>query len=122
MKFILKPLFEILTGEVAVCDNIIYNYLIMLFVGEIAFRFAFSLVGDAYDAGLISGKSAGSVLHWVIRFVIYLVVAYLIRGTIWLYNFIVGVPHWIWWTGLGLIIAGMIGVIVVRFINERSGG
>lgn len=121
MKVILKPLFEILTGDVAVCDNIIYNYLIMLIVGEIAFRFAFSLVGDAYDANLISGKSMGSILHWGIRFIIYVIIAYLIRGAIWLYNFIVGIPHWVWWTGLGLIVAIMIAVIVLRFINERSG-
>ena len=121
MKVILKPLFEILTGDVAVCDNIIYNYLIMLIVGEIAFRFAFSLVGDAYDANLISGKSLGSMLHWGIRLIIYVVIAYLIRGAIWLYFFIVGIPHWVWWTGLGLIVAIMIAVIVLRFRNERSG-
>lgn len=96
MKVILKPLFEILTGDVAVCDNIIYNYLIMLIVGEIAFRFAFSLVGDAYDANPISGKSMGSILHWGIRLIIYVIIAYLIRGAIWLYNFIVGIPHWVW--------------------------
>lgn len=29
MSIILKPLFEILTGEVAVCENILLNYAIM---------------------------------------------------------------------------------------------
>ena len=120
MKEILKPLFEVLTGDVAVCDNVIYNYLIMLIIGEISFRFAFSLVGDAYDVNLIRGKSIGSILHWGIRFVIYVVIAYLIRGAIWMYNFIVGLPRWVWWTGLGLVIAVMIGVIVVKFMNGRS--
>ena len=85
------------------------------------FRFAFSLVGDAYDADLISGKSIGSILHWGIRLIIYVAMAYLIRGAIWLYNFIVGIPHWVWWTSLGVIVAAMIAVIVLRFINERSG-
>ena len=47
MSIILKPLFEILTGEVAVCDNIPLNYVIMLGIGEIAFQAARSLVGDA---------------------------------------------------------------------------
>lgn len=56
MSIILKPLFEILTGEVAVCDNILLNYVIMLGIGEIAFQAAHSLVGDAYRAGMISGK------------------------------------------------------------------
>ena len=71
MSIVLKPLFDILTGDVAVMNNVLYNYLIMLVVGEIAFRVAFSLVGDAYNLGLISGKSAGSILHWIIRLVIY---------------------------------------------------
>lgn len=122
MIVILKPLFEILTGDVAVCDNIIYNYLIMLIVGEVAFRFAFSLVGDAYDAGMISGKTAGSILHWIIRFIIYIVVAYLIRGAIWLYNFVTGVPHWVWWMCFGLIVAGMLTFVIVKYISERRGG
>lgn len=46
---------------------------------------------------------------------------YLIRGAIWLYNFIVGIPRWVWWTSLGVIVAIMLSVIVLRFINERSG-
>ena len=68
MKIILKPLFDIITGDVAVCNNVLYNYLIMLIVGEIAFRFAFSLVGDVYDTGIIRGKNSGSILFWIIRF------------------------------------------------------
>lgn len=66
MITILKPLFDILTGDVSVMDNMLYNYLIMLVVGEIAFRFAFSLFGDAYDIGIINGKSADSILHGII--------------------------------------------------------
>jgi hypothetical protein len=119
MSIILKPLFDILIGDVAVMDNVLYNYLIMLVVGEIAFRFAFSLVGDAYDIGLISGKSAGSILHWIIRLVIYVVIAYLLRGGIWLYIFVIGVPHWVWWTLVGIVVTTMILVIVFRYAREK---
>ena len=104
MKEILKPLFEILTGEIAVCDNVIYNYIIMAVVGKIAYRAAWSLIGDGYDAGFINGKMAGSFWHWIVRIVIYGGVAYLIRGGIWLYNCIIAVPVWIWWICVGLII------------------
>ena len=41
MSIILKPLFEILTGEVAVCENILLNYAIMLGIGETSHVFAF---------------------------------------------------------------------------------
>lgn len=119
MSIILKPLFDILTGDVVVMDNVLYNYLIMLAVGEIAFWFAFSLVGDAYDIGIINGKSAGSILHWIIRLVIYVAIAYLLRGGIWLYKFVIGVPHWVWWTLTGVIVAAMILVIVLRYVREK---
>jgi len=56
MIIILKPLFEVFTGDVAVMDNVICNYLIMLIVGEIAFRGAWRFVGDLYHLGLIEGK------------------------------------------------------------------
>ena len=38
MSVIFKPLFDILTGDVAVCNNVLYNYLFMFLVGEVAFR------------------------------------------------------------------------------------
>ena len=119
MSIVLKPLFDILTGDVAVMNNVLYNYLIMLVVGEIAFRVAFSLVGDAYNLGLISGKSAGSILHWIIRLVIYVAIAYLLRGCIWLVRFVIGVPHLVWWTLTGVIVAAMILVIVLRYVREK---
>lgn len=115
MKEVLKPLFEILTGEIAVCDNVIYNYIILAVVGEIAYRAAWALIGSGYDAGFINGKMAGSCLHWIARIVIYGGVAYLIRGGIWLYNCIIAVPVWIWWVSVGLIITV---VTVVFFVLQ----
>ncbi|MGL5439357.1 MAG: hypothetical protein ACRDA4_03095 [Filifactoraceae bacterium] len=63
---ILKPIFEILTGEVAVHDNVIYNYLILLIVGEIAFQFAWKFVGGLYHIGIMSSRGAGSIINWTI--------------------------------------------------------
>lgn len=96
MALILKPAFDILTGDVAVCDNVLYNYLILLIVGEIAFRGTYSFVGDAYRSGIINGRTAGSVLHWIIRLLTYWGVAYLLRIGIWIYHFVMCVPGWVW--------------------------
>ena len=102
MNIILKPLFEILTGEVAVCDNILLNYVIMLGIGEIAFQAAHSFVGDAYRADMISGKSAGSILHWIIRLFIYVLIAYLLRAVIAIYLFFTSIPDWVWLCIIGI--------------------
>lgn len=115
MSIILKPLFEILTGEVAVCENILLNYAIMLGIGEIAFQAARSLVGDAYRAGMISGKSAGSILHWSIRLLIYVVIAYLLRAAIAIYLFFASIPGWIW-----ICIVGITSCLLIAFWVYRN--
>lgn len=120
MRIILKPLFDILTGNVAVMDNVIYNYLIMLVVGEIAFRVAWSFVGDLYRIGAIDGKASGSIIHWSIRLIAYVACAYIIRGGIWLYAFLVAVPHWIWWLVLGIFIAAALTIMEIFLFRNRK--
>lgn len=120
MRIILKPLFDILTGDVAVMDNVLYNYLIMLVVGEIAFRVAWSFVGDLYRMGAIDGKASGSIIHWIIRLIAYVVCAYIIRGGIWIYEFMVAVPHWIWWLLLGILVVGVLAMIAIMLLRKRK--
>lgn len=120
MSLIFKPVFEILIGDVAVCDNILYNYLILLLVGEVAFRCAYGLVGDAYHSGAISGRAAGSILHWVIRFPIYVVIAYLLRAGIWIYNFILDIPMWVWLTLLVMCLLVIAATICFIIIHKRK--
>lgn len=114
---VLKPIFEILTGEVAVHDNIIYNYLILLIVGEIAFQFAWRFVGDLYRLDIISGCSAGSILHWLIRLIVYVAIAYITRFFIWLAAFIATIPLWVW-----IAIPVFVATIIVAIYLIRKKG
>lgn len=114
MRILLKPLFEIITGDIAVCGSVIYNYIIMFILGEIAFRLAFKLVGDLYHSGIIGSRSIGSLLHWLFRLIIYVCIAYILRGIIWLYYFIKGVPLWVRFSILGGIISLIILIIVMK--------
>lgn len=86
MSIILKPLFEILTGDIAICDHVICNYLFIWAIGKMAYLLAYDTVGNLYFSGVIHGRSAGSAAHWTIRFFIYIGVAYLLRALIWIYN------------------------------------
>lgn len=104
MKYILKPLFEMAIGEVAVCDNVVYNYIIVFIVGEIAFRMAYAFVGRMYREGAISGRGIGSILHWLIRLLIFVIVAYLIWLIIEVYQFVIDTPPIVWWCLLGIVI------------------
>ena len=119
MALILKPVFDILTGDVVVCGNILYNYLILLIVGEIAFRCAYCFAGDAYRFGIINGRAAGSILHWTIRLLIYLGVAYLLRIGIWIYHFVMRIPGWVWLVVLAICLVSV--VVYLTTIYKKKG-
>lgn len=120
MSVFLKPLFDVLTGNVAVMDTVLYNYLIMLVVGEMVFRVAWSFVGDLYHMGAIGGKASGSIIHWIIRLIAYIICAYVIRGSVWLYGFMVAVPHWIWWLLFGILVAIALAIIAIILFRNRK--
>ena len=84
MKVILKPIFEMITGEYVMFDNIIYNYIIMTVIGLFAFGIAWRCVGKLYDNNIISGKNSGSLIHWTIRLVVFIALFYIFNLLIWL--------------------------------------
>ncbi len=88
MKQILKPIFEIVKGEYILFDNVIYNYITLSLVGIIALKVAWDFVGKLYDYGLIMSKSSGSIIHWTIRLITFIVLFYILSGIIWLTKFI----------------------------------
>ena len=88
MKQILKPIFEIVKGEYILFDNVIYDYITLSLVGIIALKVAWDFVGKLYDYGLIMSKSSGSIIHWTIRLITFIVLFYILSGIIWLTKFI----------------------------------
>lgn len=74
MKEILKPIFEWLTGNYSLFDNVLYNYIAMGIIGLIVFRVAWNIVGSLYKNDIISGRLAGSIIHWVVRFISFAVI------------------------------------------------
>lgn len=88
MKYILKPIFEMITGEYTLFDNVLYNYIAMAIVGIIAFEIAWDFVHRLYDWGIISGSDAGSFTHWSFRTIVFIVVFYIFSFIIWLTKFI----------------------------------
>ena len=52
----------------------ILEWIILLIIGEIAYRLAYGVVGEAYSDGFISSSSVGSILHWIVRLFFFIVV------------------------------------------------
>ena len=122
MKEILKPIFELLTGDFTLFGNIIYNYIAMAVVGIIAFVVAFGLVGKLYDADMISGRTSGSVIHWILRLIVFVVVFYVFSLVIWLVKFIISIPWWVWVIVGVVVLTFIIGFFVWRSHRNHSGG
>ena len=119
MKIILKPLFELATGDIAVCDNIVYNYIIMFGVGELAFQLAYNSIGYLYKDGMISGRGMGSIIHWLVRIIIYVLVAYLLRVGIWIYEFVQSVPKEVW-IGIGITFVLIVLSIIIKTVRRKN--
>lgn len=120
MAILLKPLFEILTGDIAICSNVLYNYIFLLIVGKFAYRVSYDIVGNLYDSGIIASRSAGSVVHWIVRLPFYLLAAYILRALIWVYTFVSSIPPKVWWILSSAFLIGLILFISVQIFNKAE--
>lgn len=104
MKFLLKPIYEFITGQYVLFEKIVYNYIAMIIIGVIAFNIAWKTVGKLYNDNYIHGGVLGSIIHWAVRLIAFLFIFYIFVGVIWIINNIRTVLIII-----GLIFVGIIG-------------
>ena len=78
LKSFLKPIYETITGEFILFDNIIGNYIVIGVIGTIAFIIAWNFVGILYHEEYINGKNIGSLIHWIVRLVVFILLFYIL--------------------------------------------
>lgn len=114
-----KFIFDLATEPLGLSIEWYYEWIILLVIGEIAYQVAYHKVGDLYHSGSISGRSAGSFVHWIIRtlvFVIFWAVTYVV---IWTGKFVMA--HKIQVAiGICSIVAVVIAVKIFIWIKERN--
>ena len=119
MKTILKPIFELVTGEFMLSNNIIYNYIALTIIGLIAFSVAWRFVGSLYDMDIINGKFIGSIIHWTVRVIVFIVVFYVFSFVLWLIKFILSVPFWTW---IVVVLGVIIFIVLCVLLKSRKAG
>ena len=67
MRFIFKLIFERFVTPFGLPISPMYEYMILLIIGAVAFRLAYFTVGVMYRRKTISGKLKGSFFHWFFR-------------------------------------------------------
>ena len=82
-------IFDILVDPLSLSLSPIWEWIILLIIGEIAYNVAFRFVGDMYGGGWIQTSIGGSIIHWIIRLLVYFFAWFVtetaIQGTKWIY-------------------------------------
>lgn len=84
-----KFIFDLATEPLGLPIEWYYEWIILLVIGEIAYQVAYDKVGVLYHNGSISGKSADSFVHWIIRTVVFVTMWTVTYGMIWAGKFVV---------------------------------
>ena len=85
----MKMIFDLLTSPLGLPIAWYWEYLIIWAISGIAYRVAFALVGNLYDRHLIFGSVSGSICHWIIRLVFFVLLWAMIYGIIVAVNWVV---------------------------------
>ncbi len=102
-------IFDLITSPYSLFDDPIYNYISMAIVGSIAFTIAWNIVGKSGIRGEL-----GSILHWTIRIIAFIVVWFLFSILISITIFIIN--NWVM-TLMCLII--LIILLIIKWYAKK---
>jgi hypothetical protein len=109
------PLFEFFTEQFSLFDNPLYNFVTVAVLVLVADQVAFSRVGVLYRLRLISGRGSGSVLYWLLKFVMFAVFASVLACVIWVGRLVASIPRMVW---VVLVLVGL-GLVAYKQILKR---
>ena len=120
MREVLSFLFDRITDPLGLPIAGYWEWIILAIIAFSAYAIAFRTVGDLYDGGMISGSAAGSILHWIIRLIVFVVIWAITYFVIWLAKLIFA--HWILIVSIlgGILVTAAIICLIVRY--TRKGG
>lgn len=114
-----KFIFDLATEPLGLPIEWYYEYIILAVIGAVAYAFAYEKVGDLYHGDFISGSTAGSFFHWVIRTLCFIVIWAITYGVIWFGKIVM--THKIQFIiGIGSIVVIAVFLKLLRLIRNRN--
>ena len=83
MRNILSFLFDILTEQLGLPTDTLSEFLIMAIISALAGGIAYWAVGALYGNGVLHTKNGGSIAHWLLRAIIFVVIWAVAYGVLW---------------------------------------
>lgn len=93
----------------------LYEWSILFLIELIAFKIAFSKVGDLYRYGFIHSRDVGSIIHWIIRIIVFTFIWAITYGFFW-----IGLFLFAYWKILILIITISFLVIIIKWYLKKK--
>lgn len=115
MREIFSAIFDILIDPLGLPISALWEFIILIIIGEVAYRIAFSMVGDMYRSGGISSSFVGSVFHWIIRLVVFIIVWAITYMVICIVKFIT--VHWL---KILCVLGGLLLIVVLSVIARKN--
>ena len=108
----MSTFFDLLTNPFSLSLDPVWEYIILAIIGVIAFRIAYSFVGELEIHGAI-----GSLFHWIIRFIVFVILWAITEGTIRLVRFLIN--HWF----IAVIrVVIFIAIVIAVLISKKKAG
>ena len=82
-------IFDLLTSPLGLPINPIAEWLILLVVGTIAYKYAYYKAGEISSDFGISNSGIMSMLHWIIRFITFVPIWAVLYGICWIIKLII---------------------------------
>lgn len=93
MREIFSFIFGLITDPLSLPIDTWKEWLILGVIGTVAYIIAYRYVGTLYRSGDINGSTVGSIIHWVIRLLVFVLIWAINYSIIWIIKFIAS--HWI---------------------------
>lgn len=106
----LKLLYTLLTDPLGLPIEPIWEYIILLVIGEIVHEIAFYVS---------PGGRFGSLIYWVTKLVAFAAIWAVLYAVIVVIKFIIA--HWIWFAiGGGILVAVVVGLLIYSKVSENQ--
>lgn len=116
-------IFDFFYNAVKLSDNWILNIVLPLILYAILHIITFSIVGNLYNLDLIDGSFQGKVAYLLVMFINILIttgILYLIKGIIWVYNFLKSLTLFNWISIIGVVVLIIFLVVAINIIINRK--
>ena len=89
MRELFKFIFEQITDPLSLPIPWYWDYIIITCISYIAYIIAFRAVGKLYDNNEINTRTGGSIVHWIIRLLLFVVMWAIVYAVIEIVRFFI---------------------------------